>query len=131
MNMMFDDQVSWIIAFLEQLIVSQAGDLGRLTAIKHSLENGKIVYDSDKEYLKKMFDEFLENTSEQKEFQESIQKKRNENTVLIKKVENEINELINKTKKLEAELEELEKENNEIASSRHVMTPGVKIWENT
>jgi len=131
MNVMFDDQVSWISKFLEQLIVSQTGDSGRLTAIKHALENGRIVYDSDKEYLKKMFNEFLENTGEQKEFQESMQKRRDENTALIKKVENEINELINKTTKLEDELEELKRENDEIISSRHVMSPGVKLWENT
>ena len=131
MNVMFDDQVSWISKFLEQLIVSQTGDSGRLTAIKHALENGRIVYDSDKEYLKKMFNEFLENTGEQKEFKESMQKRRDENTALIKKVENEINELINKTTKLEDKLEELKKENDEIISSRHVMSPGVKLWENT
>jgi len=123
---MSDDKISGTIKIIEQLLTSNIGDSGRLSAMKHTLENGRTVYDSDKEYLKKKYDEFLENTSKQRKLQEIIQKKRDEKAVLIKKRQKTIDELRNKTAKLEEELEELKKDDDEDIASKDAMAPIVE-----
>lgn len=123
---MSNDKVSRTTDIIDQLLISKIGDSGRLSAIKNALENGRTVYDSDKEYLKKKYDEFLENTSEQRKLQEITQKKRNEKTALIKKRQNDLDELRDKTAKLEEELEELKKDDDEDIASKDAMTPIVE-----
>jgi hypothetical protein len=49
-----------------KLINMGKGDLGRLEHIKKTLENGKNLYTSDKEYLEKLVEEISENTAEKK-----------------------------------------------------------------
>lgn len=51
------DKVKWTLDLIEKLKAANIGDTARLDAIKNSLENGRIVYDSDKKYLKEKFEQ--------------------------------------------------------------------------
>ena len=52
-----DDKVQWTLDLIENLLKTGIGEPSRLDAIKSSLENGRSVYQSDKQYLKGKFKE--------------------------------------------------------------------------
>jgi len=54
---MMDDKVHWTLGLIEKLLETGIGEPSRLGAIKSSLENGRSVYQSDKQYLKGKFKE--------------------------------------------------------------------------
>jgi len=51
------DKVEWTLDLIEKLKAAEIGEPGRLDSIKNVIENGKMVSDSDKNYLKSKFDE--------------------------------------------------------------------------
>jgi len=51
------DKVEWTLDLIEKLKAAEIGEPGRLDSIKNTIENGKTVFDSDKNYLKSKFDE--------------------------------------------------------------------------
>lgn len=55
---------------VKKLIELGKGDLGRLEHIKKTLESGKTLYVSDKEYLQKLVHEISENNKKESEFVE-------------------------------------------------------------
>ena len=60
---MMDDKVHWTLGLIEKLLETGIGEPSRLGAIKSSLENGRSVYQSDKQYLKGKFKELQEKQS--------------------------------------------------------------------
>ncbi|OLC34515.1 MAG: hypothetical protein AUH84_04890 [Thaumarchaeota archaeon 13_1_40CM_4_38_7] len=54
---MMDDKVQWTLDLIEKLLETGIGEPSRLDAIKSCLENGKSIYQSDREYLKGKFKE--------------------------------------------------------------------------
>jgi len=54
---MTDDKVQWTLDLIEKLLETGIGEPSRLDAIKSSIENGRSVYQSDKQYLKGKFKE--------------------------------------------------------------------------
>jgi len=52
-----EDKKKWTLDLIEKLKATKIGDLGRLDSIKNSIENGKTVFESDKNYLKSKFEE--------------------------------------------------------------------------
>src|SRR5437879_9145239 len=60
---MMDDKVQWTLDLIEKLLETGIGEPSRLDAIKSSLENGRSVYQSDKQYLKGKFKELQEKQS--------------------------------------------------------------------
>ena len=49
---MEDDKIQWTLDLIKKLQYWKIGDYSRLEAIKDALENGRVVYESDKQYLK-------------------------------------------------------------------------------
>ena len=54
---MMDDKIQWTLDIIEKLLETGIGEPSRLDAIKSSLQNGRSVYQSDKQYLKGKFKE--------------------------------------------------------------------------
>lgn len=53
-----------------KLLEMKKGDIGRLEHIKKTLEENKIVYNSDREYLQKLVNQYLVNTPQEKQIKE-------------------------------------------------------------
>ena len=64
---MDSDKVQWTLDLIEKLKAAEIGEPGRLDSIKNLIENGKTVFDSDKNYLKSKFEEL--NQSGEKQIQ--------------------------------------------------------------
>jgi len=52
-----EDKINWTLDIIKKLQSQKIGDYARLDAIKHALENGRIIYESDKRYLKEKYKE--------------------------------------------------------------------------
>ncbi len=63
-----NNKIQWTLDLIEKIRLAKIGEETRLDAIKNALENGKTVYDSDKKYLMRKFEE-LKNTVSKKSTQ--------------------------------------------------------------
>jgi len=57
--------VQWTLDLIEKLKEAQIGDESRLEAMKNALDNGRLVYESDKKYLQEKFKLLQENNRPQ------------------------------------------------------------------
>lgn len=62
---MDSDKVQWTLDLIEKLKAAKIGEPGRLDSIKNTVENGKTVFDTDKNYLKSKFEELNQSGDKQ------------------------------------------------------------------
>ncbi len=102
------------VVVIENLLKLNIGDEGRLLYLRKAITNGQIIYNSDKEFLKKMEKELeLVNSAKEKGFDKSkngVSEKKNNNVSnsfesYIKSIQDSIFELKTKDSKIKDNLE--------------------------
>ncbi len=77
---MDSDKVQWTLDLIEKLKAAKIGEPGRLDSIKNTVENGKTVFDTDKNYLKSKFEELKQSEKGKQEEYAYNEKERKEIT---------------------------------------------------
>jgi hypothetical protein len=102
------------VVVIEHLLKLNIGDEGRLLYLRKAITNGQIIYNSDKEFLKKMEKELeLVNSVKEKNLDKTkngISEKKNKNVsnsfeISINSIQNSISELKTKDSKIKDNLE--------------------------
>ena len=118
------------IPLIENLLKAGKGDEGRLLYLRKALKNGKVIYESDKNYLYSMQKEyseilFTENTSEKKSQNISVPKK------LSKEIKNKSTKTQRKTSQTKETFDSFEFELETIKGSlQDLKTKESKIKDN-
>lgn len=82
-----EKKIQWTLGAIQKLLDAGIGEAPRLHAIKNTLENGRTVYDSDKNYLKSKFEE-LKQSEKGKQEESHVESEITKNLTLIKKLQN-------------------------------------------